>query len=150
VARCLSLTLKSQSNALFAWLISHQPAVFFSQNKPATSNQYSSLRTNQHQPSEPPANRTGCKPLTFVGAEEERTELKTVGKSQPIEQLPPPRYSPRELGSWHECAHAGARMRIGVSCTVALPKFQGRFDLFPDARSFAFPRRDGREQMRAH
>jgi hypothetical protein len=25
--------------ALFAWLISHQPAVLFSQNKPATSNQ---------------------------------------------------------------------------------------------------------------
>jgi hypothetical protein len=45
--------------ALFAWLISHQPTVLFSQNKPATSNQqpartsqqYSSLRTNQHQPS---------------------------------------------------------------------------------------------------
>jgi hypothetical protein len=25
--------------ALFAWLISHQPAVLFSHNKPATSNQ---------------------------------------------------------------------------------------------------------------
>jgi hypothetical protein len=25
--------------ALFAWLISHQPTVFFSQNKPATNNQ---------------------------------------------------------------------------------------------------------------
>jgi hypothetical protein len=24
---------------MFVWLISHQPAVFFSQNKPATSNQ---------------------------------------------------------------------------------------------------------------
>jgi hypothetical protein len=36
---------------LFAWLISHQPAVLFSQNKPATSQQYSSLRRNQHQPS---------------------------------------------------------------------------------------------------
>jgi hypothetical protein len=29
----------------------HQPAVLFSQNKPATSQQYFSLRTNQHQPS---------------------------------------------------------------------------------------------------
>jgi hypothetical protein len=28
-----------QSNTLFAWLISHQPAVLFSQNKPTTSNQ---------------------------------------------------------------------------------------------------------------
>jgi hypothetical protein len=27
------------SLALFAWLISHQPTVLFSQNKPATSNQ---------------------------------------------------------------------------------------------------------------
>jgi hypothetical protein len=27
------------ASALFAWLISHQPAVFFSQNKPVTSNQ---------------------------------------------------------------------------------------------------------------
>jgi hypothetical protein len=29
----------SKGTALFAWLISHQPAVLFSQNKPATSNQ---------------------------------------------------------------------------------------------------------------
>jgi hypothetical protein len=43
-------------SVLFAWLISHQPAVLFSQNKPATSQQYFSLRTNQHQP---PAKRTG-------------------------------------------------------------------------------------------
>jgi hypothetical protein len=34
-------------SALFAWLISHQPTVLFSQNKPATSQQYYSLRTNQ-------------------------------------------------------------------------------------------------------
>jgi hypothetical protein len=34
--------------ALFVWLISHQPAVFFSQPS-ATSQQYFSLRTNQHQ-----------------------------------------------------------------------------------------------------
>jgi hypothetical protein len=37
--------------ALFARLISHQLAVLFSQNKPATNQQYSSLRTNQHQSS---------------------------------------------------------------------------------------------------
>jgi hypothetical protein len=28
-----------QINALFVWLISHQPAVLFSQNKPAITNQ---------------------------------------------------------------------------------------------------------------
>jgi hypothetical protein len=39
--------------SLFAWLISHQPAVLFSQNKSVTSNQqYFSLSTNQHQPNE--------------------------------------------------------------------------------------------------
>jgi hypothetical protein len=44
---------KALLNALFAWLIRHQPAVLFSQSKPATatSQQYFSLRTNQHQPS---------------------------------------------------------------------------------------------------
>jgi hypothetical protein len=29
----------SATNTLFVWLISHQPAVLFSHNKPATSNQ---------------------------------------------------------------------------------------------------------------
>jgi hypothetical protein len=44
---------------LFAWLISHQPAVLFSQNKPATSNQPAVLlsqnkpaRAISHQPNE--------------------------------------------------------------------------------------------------
>jgi hypothetical protein len=32
---------------LFVWLISHQPAVLFFQNKPVTSQQYFSFRTNQ-------------------------------------------------------------------------------------------------------
>jgi hypothetical protein len=43
--------------ALFVWLISHQPTVFsLKTNQPlATSQQYFSLRTNQHQP---PAKRT--------------------------------------------------------------------------------------------
>jgi hypothetical protein len=46
-------------NALFAWLISHQPAVLFSQNKPATSNQPTVLFSQNklapaisHQPTE--------------------------------------------------------------------------------------------------
>jgi hypothetical protein len=30
---------KQGTDALFAWLISHRPAVLFSRNKPATSNQ---------------------------------------------------------------------------------------------------------------
>jgi hypothetical protein len=38
---------------MFVWLISHQPAVLFSQN----NQQHFSLTTNQHQPS---AKRTGC------------------------------------------------------------------------------------------
>jgi hypothetical protein len=45
--------IHSFGRALFVCLISHQPAVLFSQNKPAiaSSQQYFSLRTNQHQPS---------------------------------------------------------------------------------------------------
>jgi hypothetical protein len=46
-------------NALFAWLISHQPAVLFSQNKTATSNQPAVLFSQKkptpaisHQPTE--------------------------------------------------------------------------------------------------
>jgi hypothetical protein len=57
----------SQTNSLFARLISHQPAVLFSQNEPATSNQpqpasstvLSEQTSTSHQPS---ANRTGSKP----------------------------------------------------------------------------------------
>jgi hypothetical protein len=47
------------SNALFVWLISHQPAVLFSQNKPTTSNQPAVLFSQsksapaiRHQPNE--------------------------------------------------------------------------------------------------
>jgi hypothetical protein len=46
-------------NALFAWLISHQPAVLFSQNKPTTNNQPAVLFSQNkpapaisHQPTE--------------------------------------------------------------------------------------------------
>jgi hypothetical protein len=47
------------TSALFAWLISHQPAVLFSQNKSATSNQPAVLFSQNkpapaisHQPNE--------------------------------------------------------------------------------------------------
>jgi hypothetical protein len=47
------------TGALFAWLISHQPAVLFSHNKPATSNQPAVLFSQNkpapaisHQPTE--------------------------------------------------------------------------------------------------
>jgi hypothetical protein len=40
------------TRSLFAWLISHQPAVLFSHNKsPTSSQQYVSLKTNQDRPS---------------------------------------------------------------------------------------------------
>jgi hypothetical protein len=44
------------ASSLFAWLISHQPTIFFSQNKPATSNQPTVL-FSQNKPA--PAKRTG-------------------------------------------------------------------------------------------
>jgi hypothetical protein len=43
--------------ALFVWLISHQPVLLFSQNKPAISNQPTVL-FSQNKPA--PAKRTGC------------------------------------------------------------------------------------------
>jgi hypothetical protein len=47
----IPLRLDAQALTLFVWLISNQPTVLFSQNKPATNNQpaYFSLGTNQHQ-----------------------------------------------------------------------------------------------------
>jgi hypothetical protein len=49
----------NNQRSLFAWLISHQPAVLFSQNKPATSNQPALLFSQNksapaisHQPNE--------------------------------------------------------------------------------------------------
>jgi thioredoxin-like negative regulator of GroEL len=58
-------TLPKAVYSLFARLISHQPAVLFSQNEPATSNQpqpaSSTLLSEQTSTShQPPANRTGC------------------------------------------------------------------------------------------
>jgi hypothetical protein len=55
----------ARPTSLFVWLISHQPAVFFSQNKPATSNQPAVLFSQNkpapaisHQPNEQAA--TSC------------------------------------------------------------------------------------------
>jgi hypothetical protein len=52
--------VKFQIVTLFAWLISHQPAVLFSQNRPATRNQSAVLFSQNkpapaisHQPNEP-------------------------------------------------------------------------------------------------
>jgi hypothetical protein len=51
--------ISQRTDALFVWLISHQPAVLFSQNKPATSNQPAVLFSQNkpapaitHQPTE--------------------------------------------------------------------------------------------------
>jgi hypothetical protein len=56
---CLQQAQNYDFNALFAWLISHQPAVLFSQNEPATSNQPTVLFSQNkpapaisHQPTE--------------------------------------------------------------------------------------------------
>jgi hypothetical protein len=68
IATAVKVPLSPQTHflilALFAWLISHQPTVLFSQNKPATSNQpepaSSTLLSEQTSTShQPPANRTG-------------------------------------------------------------------------------------------
>jgi hypothetical protein len=53
-------------NTLFAWLISHQPTVLFSQNKPATNNQPAVLFSQNkpapaisHQPNEQALSENG-------------------------------------------------------------------------------------------
>jgi hypothetical protein len=52
-----------EMNALFAWLISHQRAVLFSQNKPATSTFISEQISTSHHP---PAKQTGWKGWILV------------------------------------------------------------------------------------
>jgi hypothetical protein len=49
-------TIRLPTNALFVWLISHRPAVLFSQNKSASSIFLSEHISTSHQP---PAKRTG-------------------------------------------------------------------------------------------
>jgi hypothetical protein len=55
--------------ALFAWLISHQPAVLFSHNKPATSNQPAVL-FSQNKPapaiSHQPTEQAECRPSEII------------------------------------------------------------------------------------
>jgi hypothetical protein len=60
------LTKDNMINALFAWLISHQPAVLFSHNKPAISNQPAVLFSQNkpapaisHQPTEQAVRESG-------------------------------------------------------------------------------------------
>jgi hypothetical protein len=58
-----NVTAAEETNSLFVRLISHQPAVLFSQNKPATNNQPAVLFSqNKSAPAishQPPAKRTG-------------------------------------------------------------------------------------------
>jgi hypothetical protein len=46
---CTRKQLKTLTPTLFVWLISHQPAVLFSQNKSGTSNQ-SAVLSSQNKP----------------------------------------------------------------------------------------------------
>jgi hypothetical protein len=84
-----------ETGALFAWLISHQPTVLFSQNKPAISNQpepassilLSEQTSTSHQP---PANRTGGLPFVrgktmhlFSSTGEVRNQRKADQQAKP-------------------------------------------------------------------
>jgi hypothetical protein len=62
------LEVFGKETALFAWLISHQPAVLFlseqtSHQQPASSTFLSEQTSTSHQP---PANRTGCRFTIFA------------------------------------------------------------------------------------
>jgi hypothetical protein len=60
---------EAHKDALFAWLISHQLAVLFSHNKPATSNQAAVL-FSQNKPapdiSHQPTEQAAFRPLIFL------------------------------------------------------------------------------------
>jgi hypothetical protein len=58
--------LSRQTNTLFAWLISHQPAVLFSQNKPAINNQPAVL-FSQNKPATSQTNRLQTAMQSFNG-----------------------------------------------------------------------------------
>jgi hypothetical protein len=65
---CGSIPVKQHISALFAWLISHQPTVFFSHNKSATSNQPAVLFSQNkpatdisHQPTEQAEEARKCR-----------------------------------------------------------------------------------------
>jgi hypothetical protein len=73
-----------QIYTLFAWLISHQPTVLFSQNKPATSNQ-PTLILSQNKPT--PAKRTCCNSgaVVFVTGTRTLGRLKDQSNNIPIQ-----------------------------------------------------------------
>jgi hypothetical protein len=52
--------------ALFVWLISHQPAVFFSQNKPANSTLLSQQISTSHQPNEQGVALRACSKIDSI------------------------------------------------------------------------------------
>jgi hypothetical protein len=67
------MCVKREISALFAWLISHQPAVLFSHNKPVTSNQPAVLFSQNkpalaisHQPTEQAAECHGHMVITSL------------------------------------------------------------------------------------
>jgi hypothetical protein len=72
----------AQVSVLFAWLISHQPAVLFSQNKPATSNQPAVLFSQNkpapaisHQPTEQAAGQGYPNPTAETAVHRPEREL---------------------------------------------------------------------------
>jgi hypothetical protein len=81
---------------LFVWLISHQPAVLFSQNKPATSNQSTVLFSQNkpapaisHQPNEQVGDRGDRRPNTY-GSLATTLVLRTRPASLAVSGLPSP------------------------------------------------------------
>jgi hypothetical protein len=74
-----------ETHTLFAWLISHQPAVLFFHNKPATSNQPAVLFSHNkpapaisHQPTEQSAKGK----LLFISCEGEAAFYQLTGTSK--------------------------------------------------------------------
>jgi hypothetical protein len=74
-----------QSFTLFVWIISHQPAVLFSQNKPATNNQPAVLFSQNksapaigHQPNEQAASLCGIVTASSTSKNHQRNQGQTI------------------------------------------------------------------------
>jgi hypothetical protein len=102
--------------ALFVWLISHQPAVFFSQNKSVISNQTTILFSQNK--SAPAMNRMAARTIPTGHG----------GRATIRGHIPPPCVFPRESGARfiRRRVHASVRVRRPRAATRPAVAYRGR------------------------
>jgi hypothetical protein len=155
---------RAKANALFAWLISHQPAVLFSHNKSATSNQPAILFSQNkpapatnHQPNEqtlrtrrPPHDAAATDSGLFSTERRNRQQQQLVDAhpAVPDQALlqPAAKSAPVTLPSVHASArkHHHRMSLLQVLSAPASPRSPSRFDWGGDRLLCFFqPRRKG-------